>query len=145
MKKIAKELFTWLWVQLVTNFVAFGLILLILRALRIVGGSGKYIVMAAAVYSALLTFVEIMYFSVHLLSEYVRKKIRQWKVKRRIIRQAKAAGAWSIPIAGGKALELHAAAYGIKREPGETDVQLRARCMAAAGERDERRRRPWAK
>ena len=62
---------------------------------------------------------------------------RRRKVDRRIIRQAKAIGAWDkrpIPL-GGRALELKAwEDFKIKRWPGETDAQLRRRCMAKADE-----------
>lgn len=59
----------------------------------------------------------------------VKRRYRLWKVKRRVMRQAKAAGAWNVEIAGGKALELFAEANEVipPRLPGETDAQLRAR------------------
>lgn len=60
---------------------------------------------------------------------------RRRKVDRRIIRQAKAIGAWDkrpTPL-GGRALELKAwEDFKFKRLPGETDAELRRRCMAAA-------------
>lgn len=52
---------------------------------------------------------------------------RRRKVDRRIIRQAKAAGIWTPEAAGGRALELLAKEYGLHREPGETDKDLRIR------------------
>ena len=57
--------------------------------------------------------------------------IRCRKLDRRIIKQAKAMGVWDWPQAlGGRALELYAKEKrGIKREPGETDAELRRRCM----------------
>lgn len=64
----------------------------------------------------------------------VRRAVRLWKVDRRIIRQAKAAGAWDkCPLAlGGRALELKAwKVYRIKRDPGENDDQLRMRYFVA--------------
>lgn len=60
---------------------------------------------------------------------------RRRKVDRRIIRQAKAIGAWDKrpTTLGGRALELKAwEDFKIKRKPEETDAQLRRRCMAAA-------------
>lgn len=42
-------------------------------------------------------------------------------------------GAWTPQAAGGRALELLAKEYGIRREAGETDRQLRGRIMEAAG------------
>lgn len=62
---------------------------------------------------------------------------RRRKVDHRIIRQAKAAGVWNkrpTPL-GGRALELKAwEDFKIRRSPGETDAQLRRRCMAKANE-----------
>ena len=61
----------------------------------------------------------------------VAAKAKRWhrrrKVDRRIIRQAKAAGIWTPEAAGGRALELLAKEYGLHREPGETDKDLRIR------------------
>ena len=48
-------------------------------------------------------------------------------------RRRKAIGAWTPQAAGGRALELLAKEYGIQREAGETDRQLRGRIMEAAG------------
>ena len=63
------------------------------------------------------------------------RRKRQKAVDRRIIAQAKAIGAWDkrpTPL-GGRALELKAwEDFKIKRAPGETDWELRRRCMAAA-------------
>lgn len=63
----------------------------------------------------------------------IKRKHRRKVTDRRIIRQAKAIGAWAPQAAGGRALELLAEEYGIKREEGETDRQLRGRIIAAAG------------
>lgn len=59
---------------------------------------------------------------------------RRRKNDRRIIRQAKAAGVWEKPqCLGGRALELKAwKLYKIRRKSGETDKELRQRCMTAA-------------
>lgn len=55
---------------------------------------------------------------------------RQRKVNRRIVRQAKAAGAWGKPeVLGGRALDIYAFEFcGLNRKPGETDKELRNRC-----------------
>lgn len=63
----------------------------------------------------------------------IKRRHRRKATDRRIIRQAKAIGAWTPQAAGGRTLELIAEEYGIKREEGETDRQLRGRIMAAAG------------
>ena len=59
---------------------------------------------------------------------------RRRKIDRRTIKQAKAVGVWGEPKAlGGRALELMARKYyGIKRLPGESDKDLRRRCMTEA-------------
>ena len=56
---------------------------------------------------------------------------RRRVTERRIIRQAKAIGAWTPQAVGGRALEPIGEEYGIKREAGETDRQLRERIMQA--------------
>lgn len=62
---------------------------------------------------------------------HFKKWRRRRKVDRRVIAQAKAAGVWDKPLClGGRALELKAwKEFRIKREPEETDAQLRRRCM----------------
>lgn len=68
-----------------------------------------------------------------ILIAHIKRRHRRKVTDRRIIRQAKAIGAWTPQAAGGRTLELLAEEYGIKREKGETDRQLRGRIMAAAG------------
>lgn len=68
-----------------------------------------------------------------ILIAHIKRGHRRKVTDRRIIRQAKAIGAWTPQAAGGRTLELLAEEYGIKREEGETDRQLRGRIMAAAG------------
>lgn len=68
-----------------------------------------------------------------ILIAHIKRRHRRKAIDRRIIRQAKAIGAWTPQAAGGRTLELLAEEYGIKREEGETDRQLRGRIMAAAG------------
>lgn len=68
-----------------------------------------------------------------ILISHIKRKHRRKVADRRIIRQAKAIGAWTPQAAGGRALELLAKEYGIRREAGETDRQLRGRIMEAAG------------
>lgn len=60
---------------------------------------------------------------------------RRRLVDRRIVEQSKALGVWDKnPIVlGGRALEIKAwERFKIKRKPGETDKDLRRRCMNAA-------------
>ena len=66
-----------------------------------------------------------------ILIAHIKRKHRRKVADRRIIRQAKAIGAWTPQAAGGRALELIGEEYGIKREAGETDRQLRERIMQA--------------
>ena len=68
-----------------------------------------------------------------ILIAHIKRRHRRKAIDRRIIRQAKAIGAWTPQAAGGRTLELLAEEYGIKREEGETDRQLRGRIMAAEG------------
>ena len=68
-----------------------------------------------------------------ILIAHIKRRHRRKVTDRRIIRQAKAIGAWTPQAAGGRALELLAKEYGIQREAGETDRQLRGRIMEAAG------------
>lgn len=68
-----------------------------------------------------------------ILIAHIKRRHRRKVTDRRIIRQAKAIGAWTPQAAGGRTLELLAEEYGIKREEGETDQQLRGRIMAAEG------------
>ena len=64
----------------------------------------------------------------------IKRLLRKRKTDRRVIRQAKAAGVWDKPqVLGGRALELKAwKLYRITRGPGETDKDLRRRCMTRA-------------
>lgn len=75
--------------------------------------------------------------SVLVTAARLKRWYRRRKVDRRIIRQAKAAGVWNkrpTPL-GGRALELKAWEYGLERLPGETDAELRRRCMAKVDEK----------
>ncbi len=67
-----------------------------------------------------------------ILIAHIKRRHRRKVTDRRIVRQAKAIGAWTPQATGGRALELLAKEYGIKREEGETDRQLRGRIMVAA-------------
>ena len=60
----------------------------------------------------------------------VKKCYRRRKNDARIIRQAKAMDMWNTK-AGGRALELYAKEWGLKRYPGETDRHLRCRITEA--------------
>ena len=66
-----------------------------------------------------------------ILTAHIKRKRRRKAADRRIIRQAKAIGAWTPQAAGGRALELIGEEYETKREAGETDRQLRERIMQA--------------
>lgn len=72
-----------------------------------------------------------------LLALRIKRKIREWKNARRIRAQAIHMGIWNVPQAlGGKALDMCAREnYGIKRKSGETDMELRRRCMEIEAER----------
>lgn len=77
------------------------------------------------------------------LLSILKRRLRAYKVARRIIRQAEAAGVWDSPqLLGGRALELKAwIDYKIKRKPDETDYHLRNRYLAAANKEYEKKQR----
>ena len=80
----------------------------------------------------LITFAVVVEIAL-VWNERIKKRKRRRAVDRRIVAQAKAAGAWDKkPIGlGGRALELKAwEDYKIKREPGESDAELRRRYKA---------------
>ena len=90
------------------------------------------------VFGVCIAAAELIAYGLKVLVLGVLVKLRKRKRDRRIIRQAKAAGAWDLPWKlGGRALELKAEGYKIKRKPGETDACLRIRCMAAYDEEKE--------
>lgn len=66
-----------------------------------------------------------------ILLAHIKKRHRRKVVDYRIIRQAKNLGAWRPQTAGGIALELLAQKYGLYREEGETDKELRERILDA--------------
>ena len=73
--------------------------------------------------------------------ERMKRWQRRRKVDKRIKRQAQMLGMWDKPQAiGGRALEIYAWEWcGIKRQRGETDAELRRRCMATGLKHDERK------
>lgn len=92
----------------------------------------------ALVLSSIVSISWVLYMLTALpvqLFVWIRRRLRRKKNDRRIIRQAKASGAWDknpTPL-GGRALELKAwEDFKLKRRPGESDVSLRCRCMNAA-------------
>ena len=76
------------------------------------------------------------------LAARAKLRRRRRKIDRRIIRQAKAAGAWErLDVLGGCALNLRVwQQYQIRREPGETDAQLRARVIEHIKQTQDQRR-----
>ncbi len=86
---------------------------------------------------SLVTIIE----AVCIVVRYIRRRRRQRAIERRIIANAKAGDVWDKPhLLGGRALELYARDMcGIRREAGETDRNLRARC-AAAGIKPQKRK-----
>lgn len=71
--------------------------------------------------------------AIHEIAKLKRRRRRR-KNDQRIKRQAMAAGVWDRPqVLGGRALEICAwETYGIMRRSGETDAELRRRCMTEA-------------
>lgn len=84
----------------------------------------------------MVAFAAFMFLVVTLawIAFFIKRWRRRRKADRRIIAQAKGAGVWDKKpiVLGGRALELLAwQNYNIKRKPGETDKELRRRCIAA--------------
>lgn len=122
--EICKELIVWAaligWVLLV-----------IIRALGIIDmhwaivlTSGVWITWGICALIALAAVI------MHIIAK-LRRRRRLRKVRRRIMKQAKAAGAWNVEIAGGKALDAFAVVYSMERQPGETDAEMRQRLREA--------------
>lgn len=106
-------------------------------------GISTYTLLRLSIY--LWTFICIVGAVEAALSIYARiKHLRHRRaVDRRVISQAKGAGVWDKQpiVLGGRALELKAKQdFKIRRQPGETDAQLRRRYMAAATKPPKRRR-----
>ena len=82
--------------------------------------------------ATVIVFILILFINgVRMAEEHIERKYRARKRDARIIAQAKASGAWyefPTPL-GGRALELYAwHEFKIKRNPEETDAELRKRC-----------------
>lgn len=107
--------------------------LVFLKALGVVRISWIGVVLGLLWIPTVLMFIISVVISLVILIVQIKRKCRRKATDRRIIRQAKAIGAWTPQAAGGRALELLAKEYGIRREAGETDRQLRNRIMEAAG------------
>lgn len=106
----------------------------LLIALKAAGVVGMHwaLVLSGIVWISWLLFA-ITALAVEAVRLFVRLKRwhRRRKVDRRIVRQAKAAGVWDKPQAlGGRALSIYAwEHYGLVRKAGETDKELRGRCI----------------
>ncbi|MDO4321914.1 MAG: hypothetical protein Q4C61_05250 [Lachnospiraceae bacterium] len=108
------------------------LLWLLLIALKITGVVHLhwFLVLTGCFWLTCLLLVLVMVLAaVHLIIFRIKRRYRQHKVDRRIIKQAKAAGAWTPKLAGGRALDFLAKEHGLSREPGETDSQLRSRII----------------
>lgn len=125
-----------LWVTTILFFCS--VLLMFIRLKLIEGLDWEFALLGTLAFVGAVLLVCIALALLLFLIAEIRRRIRKRKVDRRIIRQAQAAGVWDkMPILlGGRALELKAwQEYKIKRANGETDKELRLRCMAAAGER----------
>ena len=70
-----------------------------------------------------------------ILIAHIKRKRRRKVADRRIIRQAKAIGAWTPQAAGGRALELLAKEYGLERQTGSSAAGSWKRQEAPEGRR----------
>lgn len=116
-------------------FVSFVLwvVLVLLKLLGVVRISWISVVLGLFWLPAVLMCLICGVAALVILIAHIKRRHRHKVTDRRIIRQAKEIGAWTPQAAGGRALELLAEEYGIKREEGEPDRQLRDRIMAATG------------
>lgn len=64
-----------------------------------------------------------------ILIAHIKRRHRRKVTDRRIIRQAKAIGAWTPQVAGGKCLDNLAHIHGLDRQQGESDADLRKRIL----------------
>lgn len=73
----------------------------------------------------------VLFAGVVIGAEKFERMVRRRQLDRWIRARAEALGVWDNPnVLGGRALELWAKEhYGLKRQPGETDRELRGRCM----------------
>lgn len=109
-------------------------ILVAMKYFKLVGMSWTAVVLGGIWIPAIFLALAALAFGSILLAVRIKRWSRERKVTRRIKEQAKALGIWDKPQAlGGKGLTLSAwENYGIRRKRGETDLQLRMRCMAKA-------------
>lgn len=114
----------------VASMVSFPVLLVFLIFLR-VDGAIDWPLRNLTALSAVPMFIVYAVLEGLSLCAELKRRIRRRKTDRRVIRQAKAIGVWEKPwLLGGRALELRAwKDYKIKRQPGETDKQLRSRYM----------------
>lgn len=84
-----------------------------------------------AIEAAVLAYMYYVPKLVDWMNRGSRQAIRSHNVQRRIRAQAKALGIWAYPPAlGGKALTMSAREnFRVRRRFGETDAELRMRCM----------------
>lgn len=129
--------YTAAWVLLVMLTGVLWLGLLAFKAAGVVDMGWTAALLAIIWIPWLVTLVIVVAVTVVVQAARFKRWYRRRKVDRRIIRQAKALGVWNkrpTPL-GGRALELKAwEDFKLKRLPGETDAQLRRRCMAKADE-----------
>lgn len=64
-----------------------------------------------------------------ILIAHIKRRHRRKVTERRIIQQAKIIGAYTPRVAGGKCLDSIGRQYGINRQEGETDAELRKRIL----------------
>ena len=129
--------YTAAWVLLIMLTVVLWLGLLLLKAVRVVDMGWTAALLGFIWIPWLTTLALVVVITAAVWASRLKRWYRRRKVDRRIIRQAKALGVWDMrptPL-GGRALELKAwEDFKLRRLPGETDAQLRRRCMAKADE-----------
>lgn len=122
----------WLLYAALSGFLWLSLI--VLKAFGMVRMSWIAVLLGGFWLLPLLLVISVALILMARLIAHFKHWYRRHKVDRRIIRQAKKTGAWNkrpTPL-GGRALELKAwEDFKIKRQQGETDVELRTRIELA--------------
>lgn len=122
-----------MWILYALASALLWIVLVFLKAIGVVRISWIGVVLGLFWLPLMLLLIICGVAALVILIAQLKRRHRRRVTDRRIIRQAKAIGAWTPQAAGGRALELLAEEYGIKREEGETDRQLRGRIMEATG------------
>lgn len=122
----------WLLFALLGGFL--WLLLIVLKATGVVSLHWILVLTGGFWIPFLLLAIAAALATVLIVAAKAKRWHRRHKVGRRIHRQIKAIKAYTPEVAGGQALELLAKEYGLHREPGEADKDLRIRIQKSIKE-----------